>query len=213
MGHKVNPISLRIGAGYRSCDARWFARGKTYAQSFFEDIKIRSTIEQALPGAEIDRIEIEKTSDSVRVIVHSARPGVIIGKKGQEIEQLRKKLAKILGRDNVDVSVQEIKQPDLAATVVAKNIAEQLEKRASYKKAMKKAASSALRSGARGINIRIAGRLAGAEIARDEWVRVGAVPRHTLRADIDYGFAEAKTTFGIIGIKVWICRGEYKAKD
>lgn len=212
MGQKVNPISFRIGS-YRTWDSRWFARGSTYAERFFQDCKIRELIEKTLVGAEIDRIEIEKTTDALRIVIHSARPGAVIGRKGQEIESLRRKLAASFGFSTVDVSVQEIKQPELAATVVAKSIAEQIERRASYKKAMKKAATSAIRAGARGIKIRVSGRLGGAEIARDEWVRVGATPLHTLRADIDYGVAEAKTTYGIIGIKVWICRGEYKTRD
>lgn len=214
MGQKVNPVGFRTGV-YRSWDSRWFPRGSTYAENFFEDVRIRGIIKRDFAAAEIDHIEIEKTGDMVRVVVFAARPGVLIGKKGQEIEGIRKKLATLLNRGNVEVSVQEIKQPELSATIVAQSIAEQLEKRASYKKAMKRAAAAAIRAGAKGVKIRVAGRLAGAEIARDEWIRVGSTPLHTLRADIDYGFTEARTTYGLIGVKVWICRGEFKtaAKD
>ena len=208
MGQKVNPIGFRLGV-YRDWDARWFAR-KSYAQSMYEDLMIRKFIAKHLVGAEIARVEIEKTSDSVRVIVHSARPGVVIGKKGQEIEGLRKQLAQLVGRSIVDISVQEVKNPDLSAVLASKSIADQIEHRTSYKKAMKKIASAALRAGARGVKIRVSGRIGGAEIAREEWLRVGSAPLHTLRADIDYGFTEAATTYGQIGVKVWICRGEYK---
>jgi small subunit ribosomal protein S3 len=210
VGQKVNPVGFRTGV-YRSWNSRWFPRGSTYAANFFEDIRIRDIIKRDFAAAEIDHIEIEKTGDMVRVVVFAARPGVLIGKKGQEIEGIRKKLATLLKRGNVEVSVQEIKQPELSANIVAQSIAEQLEKRASYKKAMKRAAAAAMRAGAKGIKIRVAGRLAGAEIARDEWIRVGSTPLHTLRADIDFGLTEALTTYGLIGVKVWICRGEYKA--
>jgi small subunit ribosomal protein S3 len=209
VGQKVNPVGFRIGV-YRSWDSRWYPRGTTYAKSFLEDIRIRDTIKRNFASAEIDHIEIEKTGDMVRVVIFAARPGVLIGKKGQEIEGIRKQLATLLNRGNVEVSVQEIKQPELSAPIVAQSIAEQLEKRTSYKKAMKRAAAAAFRSGARGVKIRVAGRLAGAEIARDEWLRVGSTPLHTLRSDIDFGFSEAHTTYGLIGVKVWICRGEFK---
>jgi small subunit ribosomal protein S3 len=208
VGQKVNPIGFRTGV-YRAWNSRWFARD-SYAKSFFEDFAIRKFLEKQLGGAEIDRVEIEKTGDALKVVIHSARPGLVIGKKGQEIDFIRRKLAQMLGRDNVEVSVQEVQTPELSAPIVARSIADQLEKRASFKKVMKKAATSSLRSGAKGVKIRVAGRLAGAEIARDEWIRIGSTPLHTLRADIDYGFAEAKTTYGIIGVKVWICRGEFK---
>lgn len=207
MGNKVNPVGFRTGV-YRPWDSRWFARD-SYAQSFFEDLKIRSFIKKMLVGAEVSRIEIEKAGDSIRVIIHSARPAVVIGKKGQDIDSLRKALATHLKRESVNVSVQEIENPDLDAGVVAKDIAEKLEKRESFKKVMKRAATNAIRAGAKGIKIRVSGRLGGAEIARDEWLRVGSTPLHTLRSDIDYSLAEAKTTYGIIGVKVWICRGEY----
>jgi small subunit ribosomal protein S3 len=208
VGQKVNPIGFRTGV-YRSWNSRWFARG-SYAKQVLEDIKIRSYLEKELKEAEVSNIEIEKTGEDVRVIIHTARPGIIIGKRGQDIELLRKRLSSFLAKENVEVSVQEVKNPDLDAILVAKNIADQLVRRASFKKVMKKATSAALRAGAKGINICCSGRLGGAEIARSEWVRLGSVPRHTLRSDIDYGLAEALTTYGIIGVKVWICRGDYK---
>lgn len=209
MGQKVHPIGFRLGI-YRDWDAHWFAPGKAYADRVLEDIKIRKFIEKRLDRAEIARVVIEKAGDSVRIILHSGRPGVVIGKKGQEIEALRGEIAKLIGKTSVEISVQEIKKPELDAVLIAKSIASQLERRASYKRAMKRAASTALKSGARGIKICCAGRLGGAEIARTEWTRVGSVPLHTLRAEVDYGFAEALTTFGLIGVKVWICRGEYQ---
>ncbi len=208
MGQKVNPIGFRIGV-YRDWDSRWFARD-SYGQQLMEDLKIRKYLESSLENAELAKIEIEKAGDSVRIIVFTARPGVVIGKKGQEIETIKKKLAKSLNKQNVEISVQEVKRPELDAQIVAKNIALQLEKRVSYKKAMKRAAASAMRMGAKGIKIRCAGRLQGAEIARTEAIRIGALPLHTLRSDIDYGFAQAYTTYGVIGVKVWICKGEFQ---
>lgn len=214
MGQKVNPIGFRTGI-YRNWDSQWFARRQDYAQLVLEDLQIRNYIESKkdLAGAEISSIAIEKTGENVRVIIHAARPGVVIGKKGQEIDVLRKELATMLHRGNVDVSVQEVKNPELDATVVAKSIADQLEKRASFKKVLKKAATSAMKAGARGIKICVSGRLGGAEIARSEWIRVGSTPLHTLRADIDYSLQEALTTYGKIGVKVWICRGEKTKRD
>ncbi len=211
MGHKVNPISFRLGV-YRTWASRWFPRDASkYAENFFEDIAIRKFFDKNFANAEIERVEIEKTGDALKVITHAARPGVLIGKKGQEMEVIRKKLAELLHRGNIEVSVQEVKNPEISAQLIAKSIADQLERRGSHKKAMKKAASGAMRSGAQGIKIRVAGRIGGAEIARDEWLRIGRTPLHTLRSDVDYGFAEAMTTYGKIGIKVWVCNGEYKA--
>ncbi len=207
MGQKVNPIGFRVGV-YRNWDSRWFAR-ESYGRQLLEDLEIRNYLESSLENAELAKIEIEKAGDSVRVILFTARPGVVIGKKGQEIEAIKKKLSKRLNKQNIEISVQEVKRPELNAQVVAKNIALQLEKRVSYKKAMKRAAASAMRAGAKGIKIRCAGRLQGAEIARSEAIRLGALPLHTLRSDIDYGFAQAKTTYGVIGVKVWICKGEF----
>jgi small subunit ribosomal protein S3 len=210
VGQKVNPVGFRVGV-YLPWGSRWFAR-KSYGDQLLQDHEIRKYLVKALDNAEIGNIEIEKTSENVKVIVHSARAGIVIGKKGQEIDKLRQDLAKLLGVASVEISVQEVKQPEVNATIVAKNIAKQLERRANYKKVMKKAASSALRSGAQGVKICVAGRLGGAEIARTEWVRTGSVPLHTLRYDIDYAQEVANTTFGVIGVKVWICKGEYQLK-
>lgn len=208
MGQKVNPNGFRLGV-YKDWDARWFARRCSYGEQALQDIKLRRELGKLLNNAEVARVEIEKAGDdSIKVVIHSARPGVIIGKGGQDIESLKKDVANLLKKTNVEISVQEVKSPELDATLVAKNIAAQLEKRASYKSSMKKAVSSAMRGGAKGIKIRCSGRLGGAEIARPEWERFGQVPLHTLRSDIDYGFAEAKTTYGMIGVKVWICKGE-----
>lgn len=208
MGQKVNPLGMRLGI-YRTWDSRWFARG-SYGKELFEDLAIRKFLGKKLANAEVSRIEIEKAGDNVRVIINSARPGVVIGKRGQEIDNLRKALSEKIGKKNVEVSVQEVQNPELDAVLVAKSIAEQIERRVGFKKAMKRAAITAMKAGAKGIKIRCAGRLGGAEIAREEWTRVGSVPLHTLRSDIDYGFVEASTTFGIIGVKVWICRGEFQ---
>lgn len=206
MGQKVNPLGFRLGIN-KPWKAQWFARD-SYGKQVLEDLAIRKELNKSLADAEVSKIDIEKAGDSIRIIVYSARPGIVIGKKGQEIEMLKSQLGRKLGKKAVEVSVQEVKNPDIDATLVAKSIAEQLEKRGSVKKAMKRAAGSALKSGAKGIKICCSGRLQGAEIARQEWTRVGSVPLHTIRSDIDYGFAEAKTTYGMIGVKVWICRGE-----
>jgi len=208
VGQKVNPIGFRLGV-FRDWDARWFAR-KLYGKQALQDIAIRNYLAKTLESAEVGRVEIEKAGDSVKVIIHSGRPGMVIGKKGQDIEALRNGLARLLDIKSVEVSVQEIAAPELDASLVAQNIARQLERRVGFKVAMRKAANAAMKSGAKGIKIRVAGRLGGAEIARDEWVRIGSIPLHTLRADIDYGFAQAKTTYGIIGVKVWISKGEYQ---
>ncbi len=209
MGQKVNPTGFRIGV-YLPHPSRWFARQKSsYAQLLTDDLAIRDYIKKNLATAEVGLVEVERTGDVMRVVIHSARPGIVIGKKGQEIEVLRKKLAKQVKHVNVEVSVQEIKKPEIAAAVVADSIADQLKKRVSFKKVARKAASDAIRAGAKGVKIRVKGRLGGAEIAREEWVRLGSVPLHTLRADIDYALGEALTTYGIIGVKVWIYKGDY----
>ncbi len=209
MGQKVHPIGFRLGI-YRDWSSRWFARD-SYGKQALEDINIRKFIHKTLNAAEISKIEIEKAGDNVRVIVHSGRPGMVIGKKGQEIDSLRTQLGKLIGgKKNVEISVQEVKSPELDAMLVARNIADQLVGRTSFKKAVKRAAITAMRSGAKGIKICCAGRLQGAEIARTEWTRVGSIPLHTLRSDVDYGFAEALTTYGLIGVKVWICKGEFQ---
>ncbi len=209
MGQKVNPVGFRIGV-YRDWDARWFAPSHNYGQHVLEDIQIRKLIGNHLKHAEIARVEIEKAGDNLRIILHSGRPGIVIGKGGKEIDELRKFFASKLKKTNVEVSVQEIKKPELDSVLVAKSIADQIERRVSYKRAMKRAMASAMRSGAQGIKVSIAGRLNGAEIARTEWLRLGTIPLHTLRSDIDYGEAEALTTYGLIGVKVWISKGEYQ---
>lgn len=214
MGQKVNPIGFRVGV-YRDWDAQWFPRSAvkgSYGKELHDDLIIRKYLETSLTKAEIARIEIKKTAGMIKVIIHSAQPGRVIGKKGQEIDVLRKNLASMLRVNSVDISVEEIKTPELDAVLVAKSIATQLEQRANFKKLMKKAAASALKAGARGVKICVKGRLNGAEIARAEWTRIGSVPLHTLRADIQYGYARAHTVMGIIGVRVWICVGEYQTK-
>lgn len=209
MGQKVHPIGFRLGI-YLDWDSRWFAKKRDYGQKALEDIKIRTFLKSALNKAEVSKIEIEKAGDNIKIIIHSARPGFVIGKRGQEIDALRTKIGQMLKKGSIEISVQEIKNPELDATLVAQAIAEQIERRVGYKKVMKRAAASTMRAGAQGIKICVSGRLNGAEIARTEWTRIGSVPLHTLRSDIDYGLVEAKTTYGIIGVKVWICRGEYQ---
>jgi len=208
VGQKVNPIGFRVGV-YRNWDSRWFARD-SYGKQLIEDVQIRKYLKSSLENAELSKIEIEKAGDSVRVIIFTARPGVVIGKKGQEIEAIKTRLAKHLKKPNIEISVQEVKRPELDAQIVAKTIALQLERRMSYKKVTRRASASAMRAGAKGVKIQCAGRLQGAEIARRETIRMGALPLHTLRSDIDYGFAEAHTTYGVIGVKVWICKGEFQ---
>ncbi len=209
MGQKVNPIGFRTGV-YKDWDARWFAPNHAYGKQLLEDIQIRKMVDSYLKHAEIARVEIEKAGDNLRIILHSGRPGTVIGKGGKEIDELRRYFANKLKKANVEVSVQEVKNPELNAQLVAKSIADQLERRVSYKRAMKRAVAAAMRSGAQGIKIAVSGRLNGAEIARSEWIRLGSIPLHTLRADIDYGEAEALTTFGLIGIKAWVSKGEYQ---
>jgi len=209
VGQKVNPVGFRTGV-YKDWDARWFAPTHAYGKHLLEDIKIRKMVDSHLKHAEIARVEIEKAGDNLRIILHSGRPGVVIGKGGKEIDDLRRYFADNLKKANVEVSVQEVKNPEMNATLVAKSIADQLVRRVSYKRAMKRAVADAMRSGAQGIKVAVAGRLNGAEIARTEWTRLGSIPLHTLRADIDYGEAEALTTFGLIGVKVWIGKGEYQ---
>jgi small subunit ribosomal protein S3 len=208
MGQKVNPKGFRTGV--RGClpwTSRWFSR-TNYAGMLFEDVKIREYLLKNYKHTKIDKIEIERSGDHVKIIIFSGNPSILIGKKGQDIDALRIAMSKLLKRDSVEISIQEVKHAFLSAAIVAQSIADQIEKRVTFKKAMKKTAADVVRAGAKGLKICIAGRLDGAEIARDEWFRHGSVPLHTLRANIDYALAEAKTTYGIIGIKVWICRGE-----
>jgi small subunit ribosomal protein S3 len=209
VGQKVHPIGFRTGV-YRDWSARWFASNSSYGKKLLEDMLIRRLVDEKLGHAEIAKVEIEKAGDSVRIILHSSRVGVVIGKGGKEIDELRQFFAKHLGKTTVEISVQEVKVPELDAMLVAKSIAEQLERRVSYKRATKRALASAMRVGAKGIKVSVGGRLNGAEIARTEWNRLGSIPLHTLRADIDYGDAVAHTTYGCIGVKVWISRGDYQ---
>lgn len=207
MGQKVNPVGFRVGI-YREPDAEWFDR-VSYADALLEDLRIRKFLDRQLARAEVARIKIEKAAESVRVVVFCARPGVAIGRQGRGVESLREHLSTMLGK-NVEVSVQEVRNPELQARIVGQGVADQISGRKSYKKAMKRAAASVMRSGAQGVRITISGRLGGAEIARSEKIRLGSVPLHTLRSDIDYALSEAQTTYGIIGVKVWICRGDFK---
>jgi len=207
LGQKVNPIGLRLGIT-KSWDSKWFAEKNRYTILLHEDIKIRSLIKKSFYQAGISKIEIERAaSERVRIVIYSIRPGILIGRKGQEIEILRKKLNKITGKE-IYLDIREVKRPEIDAQLVAENCSLQLIRRVAYRRAMKRCISSAMRIGALGIKIMVSGRLGGAEIARKEWYREGRVPLATLRADIDYGFTEAQTTYGIIGIKVWIFKGE-----
>ena len=211
MGQKVNPNGLRIGIN-KTWDSRWFSGKKDYAKLLHEDLNIREFIMDKLEAAGISRIVIERPAQKARVTIYSARPGVVIGKKGQDIDTLENQLQKITGSD-VSLNIVEVRKPELDATLVADGIAQQLEKRVSFRRAMKRAVQSALRLGAQGIRITCGGRLGGAEIARVEWYREGRVPLHTLRADVDYGTATAHTSYGCCGIKVWIFKGEIMAHD
>ncbi len=207
MGQKVCPIGLRLGIT-KTWDSKWFAEKQKYTALLHEDIKIRNLIKKEFYQAAISKIELERAaSERVRIVINSARPGMIIGRKGQEIESLRQRLSKMTGKD-IYLDIREVKRPEIDSQLVAENVALQIERRVAYRRAMKRGIASALRLGALGIKIMVSGRLGGAEIARQEWYREGRVPLATLRADIDYGFAQAKTTYGIIGIKVWIFKGE-----
>ncbi|MEW6146318.1 MAG: 30S ribosomal protein S3 [Thermodesulfobacteriota bacterium] len=207
MGQKVCPIGLRLGIT-KTWDSKWFAEKKKYTDLLHEDLKIRDLIKKEFYQAAISKIELERAaSERVRIVINSARPGMIIGRKGQEIESLRQRLSKMTGKD-IYLDIREVKRPEVDSQLVAENIALQIERRVAYRRAMKRGIASALRLGALGIKVMVSGRLGGAEIARQEWYREGRVPLATLRADIDYGFAQAKTTYGIIGIKVWIFKGE-----
>jgi small subunit ribosomal protein S3 len=211
MGQKVNPISLRLGIN-KTSDSRWFAAKDEYADRLHEDLKIRKYIKKHMGAAGISRVVIERPSKKARITIHTARPGVVIGKKGADIEKIKKDLNKFT-KDEVHLNIVEIRKPEIDATLIAEGITQQLERRIAFRRAMKRAVQSALRLGAQGIRINCSGRLGGAEIARMEWYREGRVPLHTLRADIDYGVAEALTTYGIIGVKVWVFKGEILAHD
>ena len=211
MGQKVNPIGFRLGIN-RTWDSRWFAKGAEYGKLLHEDMKIRNYLREQLKQAGVSKVLIERPHKKCRVTIFSARPGVVIGKKGADIEKLRKKVAEMTNSE-VHLNIVEVRKPEIDATLVAENIAQQLERRVAFRRAMKRAVQSAMRMGALGIRINCGGRLGGAEIARMEWYREGRVPLHTLRADIDYGTALGRTAYGIIGVKVWIFKGEIMAHD
>lgn len=210
MGQKVNPIGLRLGIN-RTWDSRWFA-SKDYATLLHQDLRLRAFLRKRLAQAGVSRVVIERPAKRARVTIYTARPGVVIGKKGQDIEKLRKELSDMT-RTDVHLNIIEIRKPEVDANLVADNIAQQLSRRVAFRRAMKRAVQSAMRLGAQGIRINCSGRLGGAEIARMEWYREGRVPLHTLRADIDYGEATAKTTYGACGVKVWVFKGEIMAHD
>ncbi|MCP4315366.1 MAG: 30S ribosomal protein S3 [Hyphomicrobiales bacterium] len=211
MGQKINPIGFRLGIN-RTWDSRWFAEKGEYGDLLQEDLKIRDYLTKELKQAAISKVVIERPHKKCRVSIHSARPGLIIGKKGADIEKLRRKLS-VMTNSETHLNIVEVRKPEIDATLVAQSIAQQLERRVAFRRAMKRAVQSAMRLGAEGIRITCGGRLGGAEIARTEWYREGRVPLHTLRADIDYGTAEAHTAYGVCGIKVWIFKGEILEHD
>lgn len=206
MGQKVNPVGLRVGI-IRDWESKWYA-GKDFGDLLLEDVKIREHLKNKLKDSAVSRIEIERAANRVNVTIHTAKPGMVIGKGGSEVENLRNQVTKIAGGKKVHINISEIKNPDLDAILVAESIAQQLERRVSFRRALKQAIQRTMRSGAKGIKTAVSGRLGGAEIARSEGYSEGTVPLHTLRADIDYGTAEAHTTYGRLGVKVWIYRGE-----
>ena len=206
MGQKVHPTGIRLGI-VKDWSSTWYADSRHYADYLNTDIKVREFLRKQLAHASVSRIQIERPANNARIVIHTARPGIVIGKKGEDIEVLRKKVSAMMGIP-VIINVEEIRKPELDAYLVAESIAHQLEKRIMFRRAMKRAVQNAMRLGAQGIKVTVAGRLNGAEIARTEWYREGRVPLHTLRADIDFGFSEARTTYGVIGVKVWIFKGE-----
>ncbi len=206
MGQKVNPIGIRLGIT-KDWTSKWYANKQQYAEYLNDDLKVRDYLMKKLASAAVSRIQIERPARNARLTIHTARPGVIIGKKGSDVETLREDVKKIMGVP-VNINIEEIRKPELDAKLVAEGIAQQLERRVMFRRAMKRAVQSAMRAGALGIKVKVGGRLGGAEIARSEWYREGRVPLHTFRADIDYGIARAQTTYGVIGVKVWIFKGE-----
>jgi len=210
MGQKVNPIGLRVGIN-RTWDSRWFA-GKDYADKLVKDLELRRYVREDLKTAGVSKVLVERAAKNIKVTVHAARPGVVIGKKGADIEKLRKKLSSLAGGE-VSLNIVEVRKPELDAQLVSEGVAQQLERRVSFRRAMKRAVQSAMRLGAKGIKINVAGRLGGADIARTEWYREGRVPLHTFRADLDYGTSKALTTYGILGVKVWIYKGDVLEHD
>ena len=205
MGQKVHPRGFRLGV-IESSDSKWFAR-RDYRELLHEDLKLRKFLKQRLYHAGISKVEIERAANKAKINIYTARPGIVIGKKGAEIEKLKSELAKLTHKETF-INIHEVRRPDLDAQLVAENVALQLERRVAFRRAMKEAVSRGMRMGAQGIKVHCSGRIGGAEIARSEWYREGRVPLHTLRADISYGVAEAKTTYGVIGVKVWVFRGE-----
>jgi small subunit ribosomal protein S3 len=206
MGQKVHPTGIRLGIVKKHTSV-WYAGQKDYAEKLNADLKVREFITKELSHASVSRVEIERPAQSARITIHTARPGIVIGKKGEDVEKLRAAVAAQMGVP-VHINIEEVRKPDLDAALVAQNVAQQLERRVMFRRAMKRAVQNAMRQGAKGIKIQVSGRLGGAEIARTEWYREGRVPLHTLRADIDYATAEGSTTYGIIGVKVWIFKGE-----
>jgi small subunit ribosomal protein S3 len=209
MGQKVNPIGIRLGIT-REWTSKWYASTKNFPSHVYTDFQVRELLKKKLVEASVSRINIERAARKVNITIHTARPGIVIGKKGEDIEKLRGQVAKMMKMQvpNVRINISEIRKPELDALLVAEGIAQQLERRVMFRRAMKRAVTNTMRIGALGIKVRVSGRLNGAEIARTEWYREGRIPLHTFRADIDYGLAEAKTTYGIIGVKVWIFKGE-----
>jgi small subunit ribosomal protein S3 len=206
MGQKVHPTGFRLGIA-TDWTSRWYADSKNFADFLETDLRVREFIKRKLAHASVSRVEIARASRTAQIAVHTARPGVVIGKKGEDIERLRRSVSQMMDMP-VHINIEEVRKPELDAQLVAENVAQQLERRIMFRRAMKRAVQNAMRLGAEGIRIHVAGRLNGAEIARSEWYREGRVPLHTLRANIDYGFAEAKTTYGVIGVKVWVFKGE-----
>jgi len=206
MGQKVHPIGIRLGI-VKDWTSKWYADSREYADFLNTDLQVRDFLKKRLSQASVSRIQIDRPAKNAHITIHTARPGVVIGKKGEDIDRLRREVSEKMGIP-VHISIEEIRKPELDAQLVAENIAGQLERRIMFRRAMKRAVQTSMRLGAEGIRINIAGRLNGAEIARSEWYREGRVPLHTLRADIDYGFCEAKTTYGVLGVKVWIFKGE-----
>ncbi len=206
MGQKVHPTGIRLGI-IKKHTSTWYAGKEQYADKLFADLTVRDFIKKTLAHASVSRIEIERPANTARITIHTARPGIVIGKKGEDVEKLRAAVTKKMGVP-VHINIEEIRKPDLDATLAAQSVASQLERRVMFRRAMKRAVQNAMRQGAEGVKIQVGGRLGGAEIARSEWYREGRVPLHTLRADIDYATAEAATTYGIIGVKVWIFKGE-----
>ncbi len=206
MGHKVNPTGMRLGV-IKEHNSVWYADKKEYAKNLLNDIQVREFLDKRLVKASVSKIVIERPAQNARITIHTARPGIVIGKKGEDVDRLRREVGEMMGVP-VHINIEEVRKPDLDARLVAQNVAGQLERRVMFRRAMKRAVQNAMRQGAKGIKIQVGGRLGGAEIARSEWYREGRVPLHTLRADIDYATYEAHTTYGVIGVKVWIFKGE-----